>query len=458
MRKSVIVVAVLALIIVSFAQGSNMKVSAASKGDVKIDISNFPDGKFRADVSKYDLNYDGYLSQAEIKLVTEIECNDAEQDDNYRSLKGIEHFTSLKKLWCSYTGVETLDLRKLVRLESVRIQYNYSLTSIQFGKNKKLKEIICKSNSLTALSFKNLQSLEILDCGYNKLKSLNIENCKKLSQIECGGNEISSLSIKNNNNLTYLGCGDNKLKTLNLDNNPSLEVVDCHGNNLSTLHVEKAKKLKVLNCMDNKIKTIKTNKTARVFCDKSVKVSPSRLVSIKKAKTGDEVRFGNYNGNTDWIVLEKKDGKLLLLCKNTINRMSIQIDTDYWGESDLRKWLNNDYYEKSFSGSEKKKILTTVLESKDTSYGPYGSKDGKKYKSEDKVFLLSQEEVLKYFGKETGRIAVSNHDDSYVFTSWYLRSPFACSVNEHGEIKETFWALGDAFIHDDLRPAIWVKP
>ncbi len=62
---------------------------------VGINDNNFPDANFRQFVSeKYDTNSDGFLGQAELDAVTEIECERKE----ISSLKGIEYFTNVKTL------------------------------------------------------------------------------------------------------------------------------------------------------------------------------------------------------------------------------------------------------------------------------------------------------------------------------------------------------------------------
>ena len=57
-----------------------------------------------------------------------------------------------------------------------------------------------------------------------------------------------------------------------------------------------------------------------------------------------------------------------------------------WKESEIRQWLNEDFYETAFDHTEQTDILTTVTES---DHGEH---------TEDKVYLLSQQEFLAYFG------------------------------------------------------------
>ncbi|MDR0796860.1 MAG: hypothetical protein LBE79_12570, partial [Tannerella sp.] len=60
-----------------------------------------PDANFKAYlVANFDTNGDGEISQAEAAQVKVIECT----DKPLSSLEGIEHFTALEELDCSYAN------------------------------------------------------------------------------------------------------------------------------------------------------------------------------------------------------------------------------------------------------------------------------------------------------------------------------------------------------------------
>ena len=115
---------------------------------------------------------------------------------------------------------------------------------------------------------------------------------------------------------------------------------------------------------------------------------------------GDYVFFGAYeqdnntsNGkeNVEWLVLEIKDGKALVISKYALDCK--QYNTSYtdvtWETSTLRKWLNNDFYNTACSETEK-----TYLQNPLKANLCYPSVD--EYNcatTKDKVFLLSQKDV-----------------------------------------------------------------
>lgn len=111
----------------------------------------------------------------------------------------------------------------------------------------------------------------------------------------------------------------------------------------------------------------------------------------------DTVKFGRYyqgkfgykKKSIDWIVLERKEDRVLLMSKYILDSKAMkegywnQIYT--WRNSDVRKWLNSDFYDIAFNNSEKDKIIEVNLKNK------------YEKKTKDKVFLLNEEEFRNYF-------------------------------------------------------------
>ena len=169
----------------------------------------------------------------------------------------------------------------------------------------------------------------------------------------------------------------------------------------------------------------------------------------KKASVGSEIRFGSYyynRANTKdsitWIVLEKDEDELLLISKNIIETGFYNLDRDNkitWEQSDIREWLNGRFYDIAFTETEKTCILTTYIRNND-----YVSPN-KKYQNDcgndtyDKVFLLSYDEVDRYFPDRErskaypteytkGKIINGIYDDE-LSGCWMLRTVSDSSVN-----------------------------
>ena len=173
-------------------------VCAEALADVAIDATYFPDANFRQYIldAGFDANKDGTLSSSEIARVKYISCAEKE----IKSLKGIEHFTALTDLWCSYN----------------------QLTNLDVSKNTALTELRCYGNQLTSLDVSKNTALTTLWCYTNKLTSLDVSKNTALTELQCWENQLTSLDVSKNTALKYLSCEDNQLKSLDVSKCPDI--------------------------------------------------------------------------------------------------------------------------------------------------------------------------------------------------------------------------------------------
>ena len=187
-------------------------------------------------------------------------------------------------------------------------------------------------------------------------------------------------------------------------------------------------------------------------------------------KVGKTIEFGNYPQDKDgtekpieWIVMKKEGNQVLLLSKYVLDAKPYneEFEDVTWETSDIRQWLNNEFYTTAFNKTEKAKIQTSLIKNEDNSeYGTSGGND-----TEDKVFLLSEKEAETLFSDEEERIAKATEyaEKSGVYVNkekvawWWLRSPgyhghHAAVVNKYG------WVYRDGRNVDDdddgVRPAL----
>ena len=196
-----------------------------------------------------------------------------------------------------------------------------------------------------------------------------------------------------------------------------------------------------------------------------------KVEKLKVAKAGDYVFFGAYeqdnntaNGKEDieWLVLEVKDGKALVISKYALDckRYNTNYTDITWEACTLRRWLNNNFINAAFS-AEEKAIIPTVTVSADKNPG-YSTNPGNA--TQDQVFLLSITEANKYFSSDSARrgkptdFAVANGAASGNCW-WWLRSPgydqfYAAGVNRSGAVGKN----GTGVDHYDgaVRPALWI--
>ena len=106
---------------------------------------------------------------------------------------------------------------------------------------------------------------------------------------------------------------------------------------------------------------------------------------------GGKISFGGY----DWFVLDKQDEKMLIITEKVLEKRAYHSEETAitWENSDMRKYLNGEFYQ-SFNDVDRGRIIEVTNDNPNNPW--YGTSGGKP--TIDKIFLLSVEEVVKYFG------------------------------------------------------------
>jgi len=154
------------------------------------------------------------------------------------------------------------------------------------------------------------------------------------------------------------------------------------------------------------------------------------LPPIATPNIGEIIEFGGIQ----WRVLDLEDGKALLLSEYLLEQMSYHNSQARvtWETSDIRYWLNNDFYNR-FTVGERARIAETTV---------------------GKIFLLSIEEVEQYWGENDARRAYLENGEPW---PWWLRSTSydtfrAMFIWYHGGIG--YIMVTDTYMA--IRPAMWV--
>ena len=193
------------------------------------------------------------------------------------------------------------------------------------------------------------------------------------------------------------------------------------------------------------------------------------------------VRFGKYS----WQVLDVQNGKALLLTEDIIERRCYHNSYEWitWEGCGLRGYLNGVFLQ-TFDSSEQSRIASVTNTNSDNPW--YNASGGKN--TTDKIFLLSIDEMVKYFGDsgdlrarkgwywdQEGKQYVLRDGKGYCINDqynvarmakfeegkmwWWLRSPGdiglrAASVTFDGYLDVT----GDGLYFDGgVRPALWLN-
>ncbi len=117
------------------------------------------------------------------------------------------------------------------------------------------------------------------------------------------------------------------------------------------------------------------------------------------------IRFGHFEQDNktengaepiEWYVLDRKDGKILIVSKQILDFREYDDGTHTtWADSTLRAWLNSDFFNTAFSTEEKVKIFDTV----NTTMNREDASAANPTTSTEKVFLLTKGDVLQYYVK-----------------------------------------------------------
>ncbi|MCL1819150.1 MAG: DUF6273 domain-containing protein [Oscillospiraceae bacterium] len=190
---------------------------------------------------------------------------------------------------------------------------------------------------------------------------------------------------------------------------------------------------------------------------------------------GDVIQFGGY----DWRVLDVRDGKVLLLSDKVLELKQLHHERNAvitWANSDIRQYLNGEFYN-SIPTSESAKIAEiTIVNNDNPWYGTSGGSD-----TSDKIFLLSLDEVVGYFGdsgkltpsRPAGTTGISDEYNSARAAAdiggdarpWWLRSP--AQVQSNGWTTFTYVertgvinvsGIGNSINSlGGVRPALWLN-
>lgn len=209
--------------------------------------------------------------------------------------------------------------------------------------------------------------------------------------------------------------------------------------------------------------------------------------TIKNAFAGNTIKLGSYEQDNDtsngtepleWVVLDKTENAILVLSKYVIDAYPYMFEKKVttWEESDVRKWLNSDFINAAFTSGEQTIILDSIVPAEDNP--EYGTSAGNE--TQDKMFYLSANEVLKYFPEFDSRICKATayayektSPDEEGNVSWQMRTPgmyqdVLCSISRNNgvilgigsyevKLKNAYGGVYVDAYDAGVRPAMWVS-
>lgn len=184
--------------------------------------------------------------------------------------------------------------------------------------------------------------------------------------------------------------------------------------------------------------------------DVSPETSDNDIIPDKQSENtvfdiGATVTFGRYEQDNDlsngaepikWQIKDIKDGKALLVSKYVLDEIQYNnyagihgdksLESLPWAESDVFKWLHNDFASQAFTNDE----LQIIAEATD-----YSSEESETI---GYIFLLSYEEVTKYFNLDTVTVpnVYTNGEYDCSYSHELLCKPTPYAVENGVDIKE----------------------
>jgi len=135
-------------------------------------------------------------------------------------------------------------------------------------------------------------------------------------------------------------------------------------------------------------------------------------------------------GGIDWLVLDEADDKILILSVFPLFDMAFNAEyaSVTWEDSTIRSYLNNEFFN-SFGQRDRARISETRVINNDRMTSLYGSHRflvPAGNDTDDRIFLLSLAEVVKYFPTRAERVVrtLSDHPQHPdIEWAWVLRTP-----------------------------------
>lgn len=197
------------------------------------------------------------------------------------------------------------------------------------------------------------------------------------------------------------------------------------------------------------------------LCACGQQTTEQRVKKIITSTVGDRVKFGTYyDEEIEWIVIRCIKNRAMLVTSDVVDMKLYHNTTETvtWENCDLRKWLNDSFYNEAFSKEEQQFITCKDVENPDSVR--YETDGGNS--TSDYVTLLSINEATSYY--------IDNSLDEI----WWLRSPvskmdyewdgktytyyYGAVMDTKGKVQEGIYAADiNTQTRCGVRPVIWLE-
>ena len=194
------------------------------------------------------------------------------------------------------------------------------------------------------------------------------------------------------------------------------------------------------------------------------------LFMLDSYAIGQQVKFGRYeqdgdtsNGKEDivWQIIDIVDGKALLLSVHTLDRISYNTGNARgvtWQNSNLNRWLREEFYSEAFSVYERISI-TPMPEA------AINGDDARNDYTDAQVSILSELQIKKYLPDATQRSCIPSDYASAMggktqngASAWFTWT--AGEISQYGRFVTSSGAIylaSELNNHILVRPCIWIN-
>lgn len=154
------------------------------------------------------------------------------------------------------------------------------------------------------------------------------------------------------------------------------------------------------------------------------------------------ITLGTWDGKPiEWIVLKEEKSCLLLITASKIGnrRKFSNSNNNHWEYSDIRAFLNGDFFNKAFNSDEQKKVINSFISSPD--------------KTKDNVFILDRDEACQLIGLDD---EYGKHKQCSVDWCCWYRTPASRNAVKIG-YPNICDCAPNANSDFTIRPAMWIR-
>ena len=162
---------------------------------------------------------------------------------------------------------------------------------------------------------------------------------------------------------------------------------------------------------------------------------------------GDKIRFGRY----EWRVLDIQNDMALIITDEIIEQRAYHdaYKEITWADCALRKYLNGTFYETFDKVDQYKIVMVTNKNLNNQWYGTEGGAD-----TLDLIFILSLEEVCKYFGDSRSLLQNPGINQRFLKAAYIFGTDGNIGIQGNNVLKGN---ISDGKCTGGVRPALWLK-